>query len=143
MNRERSKTRREALQFGSLAAAGALLGNAVTNVSYAQSSKVEGIIVDGKTINLKAVQEKGPQLNQVLQNPANFKALTEDPSGFARQHGLDLDPALAQQLKQKLQGVPSLDAAQSRVRDNGGGATIAAVAKGALAVSDSKIAVAF
>lgn len=102
--------------------------------------------VDGHKITHEMTSKASAhKLNDALKDPGQFKEFAKDPAGFSKSFGVHIDPALATQLASKLKGRGSLAEVQRMADDggdgNGGGNfTAAAVALGALAPGDTKIA---
>ena len=104
--------------------------------------KTLSLNIDGKTVELHHDAAQAFELNKALTDDAEFKAFAADPKSFAAKYHLNIDKAVADQLKSKLSGVACASALQ---QTSGGGvqATVWAVAGGAYSFATSKIAVAF
>jgi hypothetical protein len=99
--------------------------------------------VDGHKLTHELTsKDSAKRFNEALKDPGQFKEFAKDPAGFAKSHGVQIDPALAAQLTAKLKGKQSLTEAQRMADDENGGGnfTAGAVAMGAFAASDTKIA---
>ncbi len=107
------------------------------------------LVVEGKKIEIKTPTSQNFELNKALLDPAGFQRFVDDPKGFTAQYGIQIDSDLAAVLQKKLSGIISLSdalllAQMPRIEsvDGPNPCDVAAVAKGAFAISSSKIAIA-
>jgi hypothetical protein len=85
------------------------------------------------------------ELAKELKDPTKFREFADDPQKFVARHGITIDQNMAQQLKTQVGTAKNSDEFEAAVARGGAKpqATIIAIAKGALAHTSSKIALAF
>lgn len=107
------------------------------------SAKSLDLVADGKIINIKTPEKKNFELNKALLNDAEFAKFASNPKEFAKKYKLNIDKSVSDQLASKLNGINRIDDLARISRDDGGEATVWAVAVGAYSMASTKIAVAF
>jgi hypothetical protein len=131
-----SSGRRDILRIASFAAAAAVTGSA--SKPKAQQSPTPTLQMEGNSVTIPDPQTAS-ELNQELQQPENFRAFADDPSAFAAQRGLEIDPGFANQLRDQLRGVPDLTHAHEKAA-TGDYVTAWAIAEGSYSIASSKVA---
>jgi hypothetical protein len=103
------------------------------------------LLVNEREIEIPTDDIKLIEFNKLLLNPENFKKFTKDPMEYAASYGIKIDKDLSADLSAVFDGFDSIEEARKTIEELNSRemATFVAVAKGYLAVVDTKIALAF